>query len=110
MSWQPVVDQSGRWEWTADADRHLLLAAAGLLVELHDRTVHIYRPAAAIERAVDQRAAQPLDGAVHLSTREVDQVPDGDAVWAWLGELAGQAARADAAMAANRGGSRGTLG
>jgi hypothetical protein len=71
--WQEIGD--GRWTWTGDDERHLLLHDGDRLVELHDRTAHVYT-AGEVDRA------SPLDRAVHRRTVAVDldAVDDGK-VW-----------------------------
>ncbi|MFG3418751.1 hypothetical protein [Micromonospora sp. NPDC048063] len=70
--WIPVGDN--RWDWTADADRHLLVldGDAGMFGELHGQYLHRYRA----PEQVDQE--WPLTDAQHIDTALLDEPVESD--------------------------------
>jgi hypothetical protein len=94
-----------RWTYSADPERHLLHRAGDALVELHDRTLHVYR------RGTDPRVTRlremgmvmpaehavgsPLDGHWCVSTQVLPELADAsdERVWQVLGGYARTLAR-----------------
>ncbi|HET8683484.1 MAG TPA: hypothetical protein VFM54_16685 [Micromonosporaceae bacterium] len=77
------VDE-GRWTYTADRERHYLHQAGETLLELHDRTLHVYRrgedPQVTRLRAMGlvtppvHATGSPLDGHWCVSTQVLPEV------------------------------------